>query len=178
MPQEGIHANYPCFHNPTQKAGVLCYDGEGNEDYPNLHPEAYQRVRRWHPGIYSALAEKGVQVTDAMQGVSQWILHAHTTYGVVGNTFEPVSSLGALIRENENVRYALVAPQALEYRKGETTPIPTIFVDPNRIGLFDGEGHYIIPSTTGMSWDEPIKNIGDAIMFLRQNIVEEPNNAI
>lgn len=178
VPQAGIHANYPCFHNPTQKAGVLCYDGNGDEDYPNLHPEAYQRVRQWHPGIFSALAEKGVQVTDAMQGASQWIHHAHTSYGVVGNTFEPVSSLGALIRENEHVRYAMIAPQALEYRKGETTPIPTIFVDPNRLGMFDNEGHYIIPETTGMSWDAPIRNIGDAIMFLRQNIVEEPNKAI
>ncbi len=178
MPQAGIYANYPCFHNPTPKAGVLTYNSSGVEDYPNLHPEAYQRVRQWHPGIFSALAEKGVQVTDAMQGVSQWIQHAHTSYGVVGNTFEPVSSLGALIRENEHVRYAMIVPQALEYRKGETTPIPTIFVDPNRLGLFDNEGHYIIPETTGASWDAPIKNIGDAIMFFRQNIVEEPNNAI
>lgn len=178
MPHEGMHANYPCFHQPTPKAGVLTYNAEGEEDYPNIHPEAYTRVRNWHPGIYSALAEKGVQVTDAMQGVSQWIQHAHTTYGVVGNTFEPVSSLGALIRENEHVRYALIAPQALEYRKGERTPIPTIFVDPNRLGLFDAEGDYIIPEYTGTSWDAPVRNIGDAIMFLRQNIVEEPDKAI
>ena len=178
MPQQGIHANYPCFHHPTPKAGVLTYNSEGNEDYPNIHPEAYQRVRQWHPGIYSALAEKGVQVTDAMQGASQWIQHAHTAYGVVGNTFEPVSSLGALIRENEHVRYALIAPQALEYRKGQTTPIPTIFVNTNRLGLFDNEGHYIIPDYTGASWDAPVRNIGDAIMFLRQNLVEDPSAPI
>jgi hypothetical protein len=89
-----------------------------------------------------------------------------------------VSSLGALIRENENVRYAMIVPQALEYRKGETTPIPTIFVDPNRLGLFDAEGDYIIPANTGISWDAPVKNIGDAIMYLRQNLVEEPSKAI
>lgn len=177
-PHEGVYANYPCFHRPTPKAGVLTYDSNGDEDYPNIHPEAIPRVRDWHPGIYTALAEKGVQVTDAMQGASKWIQHAHTSYGVVGNTFEPVSSLGALIRENENVRYAMIVPQALEYRKGETTPIPTIFVDPNRLGLFDAEGNYIIPANTGISWDAPVKNIGDAIMYLRQNLVEEPSKAI
>lgn len=177
FPINNIPANYPCFAKPTNKSGILTQDGDGTQTYPDLHPEAYQPVRNWHPTAYTALAEKGVQVTDAVQGASKWIRHAHTSYGVVGNTFEPVSSLGALVRANEKTRHTLIAPQGMEYRSGETEPIPTLFVNPNRTGLFEN-GVYYEPDLVGMNWEASLKSIGDALMYFRWYLVEVPDAAI
>ena len=178
-PIKGISSNYPCFLQPTSKAGIICFDSEGNDIYPTVSDSPFQWcVRNWHPSTYTALAEKGVQVTDAVQGASKWIRQAHTSYGVVGNTFEPVSSLGALVRSNEKTRHILIAPQGLEARKGETELIPTIFVDPNRVGLYDADDQYYEPDAVGISWEAPIKLIGDALMYFRNYLVEEPNNPI
>ena len=178
MPIKGSTGNFPAFDNPTPAAGILCRKKVGDaytDSYPNVYPDEYPHARRWHPSIYSALAEKGIQVTDAVQVASRWIFHAHADYGIVGNNFEPVSSAGCLVRENEHTTYSLVAPQSWEANT-ESTPLPTIFVDPNRIAIFDDDDSFVVPEYTGMSWEYPLKNIGDAIVYFRRYLVEDKGN--
>ena len=175
--------NYVALQRPTTKAGVIAPADNV------MDPSYYYFVRYWHPRATSSIAEKGVQVTDAVQGASQWVQHAHVTYGVVGNTFEPVSSLGALVRDNENIRYAIVAQQSLEGNAQNTAntnknPIPTIFLDPNFQGCYDADGnlgYYDTDDTfrntdfLGDSWDRPLRNLGEAVNYFRQYLVEDPS---
>ena len=175
--------NYVCLQQPTAKAGVIAPAGNV------MDPAYYYFVRYWHPRATSSIAEKGVQVTDAVQGASQWVQHAHVTYGVVGNTFEPVSSLGALVRDNEHIRYAIVAQQSLEGNANNTVntnkdPIPTIFLDPNFQGCYDADGNlgYYDSGNTfhrtdflGDTWDRPLHNLGEAVNYFRQYLVEDPS---
>lgn len=176
--------NYVCLTAPTAKAGVIApADGV-------MRSDDYYYVRYWHPRATSAIAEKGVQVTDAVQGASRWIQHAHVTYGVVGNTFEPVSSLGGLVRDNENILYAIVPQQSLEAKNPNNAykdDIPTLFLDPNFQGCYDaaGElGYYDSDSTfhrtdfLGDSWDRPLRNLGEAVNYFRQYLVEDPSAEI
>ena len=177
MPQAGSTALYPAFDSPTPAPGILCrrmVDGNYVNSYPNVYPDDYPHPRRWHPTIYSDLVDKGIHITDAVQNASIWILRSHTPYGIVGNTFEPVSTLGCLVRENENVTYTLVAPQSWE-AETESTPIPTLFVDPNRTALFDAEDNLILSGHTGLSWDRPLKNIADAVLYFRMRMVKDNN---
>ncbi|MBR1631102.1 MAG: hypothetical protein IJ680_04530 [Paludibacteraceae bacterium] len=163
MPIVGSNGNFPAFANPTLTAGIIAAaDG-------SLHADSIRLARDWHPRTISAMVEKGVQVTDAIQGVSEWIRHAHTTNDVVGNRFEPVSTLGALVRENEQVTYALVETQS---READGTLIPTIFVDPNRVNIDEG-GNYLL-GVVGNSWDAPLANMGDAVNFFRDSLVQDP----
>lgn len=175
MPQSGSTGLYTAFESPTPLPGILCrrkVDGVYVDTYPNVYPDDYPHPRRWHPTIYSDLVDKGIQITDAVQNASIWILRSHTPYGIVGNTFEPVSTLGCLVRANENITYTLVAPQSWE-AETESTPIPTLFVDPNRTALFDAEDNLIMSGHTGLSWDKPLKNIADAVLYFRMRMVRE-----
>ena len=193
LPQKGSSANFPCFFNPTVDptnwedaslpgAGVFCgtfspvrFDDGGTfvkDDAWNVHPEFYPDPRIWHLTSYSALDQKGVQVTDAVQDASRWVRHAHTDYGVVSNPYEPVSTLGALVRKPDPMSYALVAPQGVEGRNGGD-PIPTLFIDPNRKGVFDSSDEFVFSELEGNCWDMPIKDIGEAIQFFRQYLVDD-----
>ena len=145
------------------------------EAYPQVYPEYYPLARWWHPLAYTSLAEKGVQVTDAIQGASRWIRHAHTATDVVGNFFEAVSSLGAMVRANEKIKYALISPQGKESRSGDQTPIPTLFVDPSRKPKFN-EDELVPFDTTGCSWDDPLSTIGDALEYFKLYVVDDVLN--
>ncbi len=178
LPQKGSSNNFPCFFSPTVNPDNWAVDTlPGAGVFKKLVAEdkldSIPGPRIWHLTSYSALDQKGVQVTDAIQGVSQWILHAHTDYGVVTNPFRPVSTLGALVRKSDPVTYALIAPQGQEGRAG-TTPIPTIFIDPNRKGVFGDDGKFVYQTKEGYSWDHPIRDIGEAIQFFRQYLVDDP----
>lgn len=179
MPVKGSTANFPCFFDPTVNpdnwdeagkpgAGVFLHLAS-SDDIPG--------PRIWHLTSYSALDHKGVQVTDAFQTLSESLRHAHTDYGIVTNPFEPVSTLGALVRQPDPMRHTMIAQQALEGRKSSAA-IPTIFVDPQRAGSFDGEDHFVMPENSGISWDYPLHSIGDALMYFRTYLVEVPGNAI
>ena len=177
LPLKGSSNNFPCFFSPTVNPdnwddASLPGAGVFKKLVADNNLSAIPGPRIWHLTSYSALDQKGVQVTDAIQGVSQWILHAHTDYGVVTNPFRPVSTLGALVRRSDPVTYALIAPQGQEGRAGGAA-IPTIFIDPGRKGVFDSEGKFVYQDKEGYSWDHPIRDIGEAIQFFRQYLVDD-----
>lgn len=176
MPVEGSSANYPCFFAPTVDPNnwqSTTYPGAGV--LMHMRPVDYPGPRIWHLTSYSALDQKGVQWNEAVQNASPWLIHAHTDYGVVSNPYEPVSTLGALVRQPDPLTYELVVPQSSEYRK-DPSPIPTLFVDPNRKGSFDGDGNFVQKSKEGDSWDVPIKDLGEALSFFRKYLVADEDN--
>ena len=178
LPVQGSSNNFPCFFSPTVNPDNWAVDTlPGAGVFKKLVAEdkldSIPGPRIWHLTSYSALDQKGVQVTDAIQGVSEWILHAHTDYGVVTNPFRPVSTLGALVRRSDPTTYALIPPQGAEGRNGGDR-IPTIFIDPNRKGVFDGNGKFVYQTKEGYSWDHPLRDIGEAIQFFRQYLVDDP----
>ena len=179
MPTEGATTNFPCFFKPTvvplKWDSVNATEGiYGAGVFATLRPIDIPGPRIWHLTSYSALDQKGVQVTDAVQDVSEWIRHTHTDYGVVTNPFEPVSTLGALVRKPDPISYALVAPQGAEGRVegAGSTLIPTIFIDPNRPGVYV-DGKFVPQDIEGNSWTTPLKDMGEAIMFFRKYLVDD-----
>lgn len=183
MPVEGGSDNFPCFFSPTvvplnwdsvnTSAGIY-----GAGVLAHMRPVDYPGPRIWHLTSHSYLDQKGVQYSPAMVDPPLWLIHAHTDYGVVSNPYEPASTLGALVRKPDNMRHALIAPQGMEGRNDATTPIPTVFVDLSHEGDFDGEGRFRVPDHSGDSWDAPLHSIGDALMYYRTYLVEEPTKAI
>ena len=169
FPKKGSTGNFPCFFEPTvdpsnwdKRSSSITGPGV----FMHLDAAHIPGPRIWHLTSYSALDHKGVQVTDAVQDASEWIRHAHTDYGVVSNPFEPVSTLGALVRQPDALTYALIAPQGLEGRQGGS-PIPTLFIDPKRKGVYDSNGDFVRQDHEGNSWDVPIRDIGEAMQFFR-----------
>ncbi|MBQ6985332.1 MAG: hypothetical protein IJQ20_10475 [Paludibacteraceae bacterium] len=178
LPIKGSSGNFPCFFNPTVDptdwSRVSRKDSiYGPGVFMHMYPYYFPGPRLWHLTSYSALDQKGVQVTDAIQDASQWIRHAHTDYGVVTNPFEPVSTLGALVRQPDPITYALVPPQGLEARNGATEPIPTLFINPNRVGVYDSVGNFVPQEKEGSSWTVPIRDLGEALQFFRQYLVND-----
>ena len=182
MPVEGGSDNFPCFFSPTvvplnwdsvnTSAGIY-----GAGVFKHLYPVQYPGPRIWHLTSHSYLDQKGVQWSSAMVDPPIWLIHAHTDYGVVSNPYEPASTLGALVRKPDNMRHALFPQQGLEGRKNAGL-IPTVFVDLSHEGDFDGDGHFVTPPHSGDSWDAPLHSIGDALMYFRTYLVEEPTKAI
>ncbi|MBR3647474.1 MAG: hypothetical protein IKN59_03680 [Paludibacteraceae bacterium] len=179
MPAEGSSANHPCFFNPTVDPDNWEHVGVVDADHTLYGAGVITSVARtvdlpgprvWHLTSYSALDQKGVQYNETMSGVSEWLIHAHTDYGVVSNPYEPASTLGALVRKPDPITYALIAPQGLEGRLGGD-PIPTIFIDPNRKGVFV-EGVFTPQEHEGNSWDTPIRDLGEGVQYFRQRFVD------
>ena len=172
MPVPGTSGIYPCFSNPAVAAGILC-----NADGSALKESEIRRARAWILLSITGLAEKGVQVTEAVQGVSEWVKHAHSSTGIVGSRFEPVSSLGALVRENEKVQHTLVSRQSKEQAEGAGT-LPTLFVDPQRkAARIVGSDTVYTTATVGNSWETPLKNLGDAINYFGRYLDQtDPDN--
>ena len=188
MPIEGSHGNFPCFFHPTVNPNNWSeHDHEAAIFGPGVFKhleEIYAETgslpgpRVWHLTSYSAIDQKGVQASAGMQGLSPWLIHAHTPYGVVSNPYEPSSTLGGLVRKPDPIVYALVKPQGLEGREGpdKDTPIPTIFVDPNRKGFYE-DGHFVPQDKEGNSWTTPIMDLGEAVEYFRKKFVDgDPNN--
>jgi len=178
MPVKGSSGKFPCFFNPTVVPSDWHYYDEPTGVYGagvmmHIAPERYPGPRIWHLTSYSTLDQMGVQASDAMVDVSPWLRHSHTDYGVVSNPYEQVSTLGALVRQPDALRYALVPPQGVEGRRS-STPIPTLFIDPNRKGVFDESGAFVPQDYEGISWDVPIKDLGEAISYFRQYLVDDP----
>ena len=178
MPTAGSSSNFPCFFTPTVDPNNWNHtDASSGLHGPGVFMHLPRLVdipgpRIWHLTSYSALDQKGVQVTDAVQDASEWIRHAHTDYGVVTNPYEPVSTLGALVRKPDPMLYALVLPQGQEGREG-CDSLPTLFIDPNRPGTFDSSGQFVPQPHEGNSWDTPIKDMGEAISYFRQYLVDD-----
>lgn len=177
MPVNGTLGNHPCFFNPTVDPTNWHRYDPANDYYgagvmAHLRPVDYPGPRIWHLTSYSALDQKGVQANETMTGVSFWLRHAHTDYGVVSNPYEPVSTLGALVRRSDPLTYELIAPQGYEGRVGGA-PIPTLFIDPNRKGVYDEDGNFVEQTKEGDSWNVPIKDLGEAISFFRQYLVDD-----
>ena len=184
MPVKGAHGNYPCFFNPT--VNPLDWT-EHNHETGVTGPGVFQHIapgrlmehygpRIWHLTSYSAIDQKGVQVSEAVQDVSPWLKHAHTDEGVVTNPYEPSSTLGALVRKPDPIVYSLVKQQGLEGRLDGETLIPTLFIDPNRKGVYDNEGNFVTQKREGNSWDTPIRDLGEAVQFFRQYFVDDPSS--
>lgn len=160
----GNNALYPYFIGTDGQGTVATDIGAG------LSTDDIPRPISWKPAAISGLAEKGVQVTDALSGASDWIKHAHTDTDLLGYEYEPVSSLGALVRREEKIRSSLIKNQEKEiYREagytsldytgaighadspkaflpdnGSNEVIPTIFVDPLR-KLTEKNGNAVTP---------------------------------
>lgn len=180
MPTEGSFSNHPCFFAPTvvplnwdsvnTSAGIY-----GAGVLAHMRPVDYPGPRIWHLTSYSALDQKGVQWNETMTDLSPWLVHAHTEYGVVSNPYEPASTLGALVRKPDPIVYALVPQQGLEGRLNGD-PIPTIFIDPNRKGVFE-EGVFVPQEQEGNSWNTPIRDLGEGVQYFRQRFVDTiPSN--
>ncbi|MBQ9363677.1 MAG: T9SS type A sorting domain-containing protein [Bacteroidaceae bacterium] len=167
---------FPMFKQPTVDAGVQ-YESSGAVDPTKTGDgESYQRVYNWHPLAMSDLRAKAVQVTDAVQGLSSEIIHAHTDVDVVGRSFEAVSSCGALAHSYRNIQYALLPSQEkVEGRlSSETELMPTLFVDPNLLvagGENDDENTgFLDDQPMGTSWTHPMVNLADAIYFFKAKL--------
>ena len=179
LPIKNSSSSFPCFFEPT--VTPLNWDSVNTAKgiYGAGVFTSLERLtdipgpRIWHLTSYSALDQKGVQVTDAIQDASQWIRHAHTDYGVVSNPYEPVSTLGALVRKPDPMTYALVPQQGIEGRKGNGDSIPTIFINPNRKGVYDAKDNFTYSGHEGNSWDTPVRDLGEAIQFFRQYLVDD-----
>ena len=180
LPIKNSSSSFPCFFEPT--VTPLNWDSVntargiyGAGVFTSLaRLTDIPGPRIWHLTSYSALDQKGVQVTDAIQDASEWIRHAHTDYGVVSNPYEPVSTLGALVRKPDPMTYALILPQGTEGRaSGTLTPIPTIFIDPNRKGVYDAGDNFTYSGHEGNSWGTPVRDLGEAIQFFRQYLVDD-----
>ncbi len=179
--------NFPVFRQPSlqwgasESAAGIQYDENGNVDPTATAPgQPYQQVYNWHPLSTSALRLKSVQVTDAIQGISSSVLHAHTDVDVVGRHFEAISSCGALAHTTRTFQHALVP--SLE--SGESDAIPTLFVDPQRkvVGQQNGEestgwDDNAEGNEVGMSWAKPASNVPDAIVYFKQHLVEGGDEA-
>lgn len=177
LPVNHTLGNHPCFFHPTADPNDWDRYDPANGIYgagvfQHLYPVQYPGPRVWHLTSYSALDQKGVQANETVKDVSPWLLHAHTDYGVVSNPYEPVSTLGALVRRPDPLAYALIAPQGYEGRVGGD-PIPTLFIDPDRKGVYDEDGHFIEQPQEGNSWTAPIKDFGEALSFFRQYLVDD-----
>ena len=177
LPVNHTLGNHPCFFHPT--ADPTDWDRYepsngiyGAGVFQHLYPVQYPGPRVWHLTSYSALDQKGVQANETVKDVSPWLLHAHTDYGVVSNPYEPMATLGALVRRPDPLTYALIAPQGYEGRVGGD-PIPTLFIDPDRTGVFDSVGNFVPQSQEGNSWTAPIKDFGEALSFFRQYLVDD-----
>ncbi len=174
MPTKGSMGNFCCFFNPTVNPNNWNDTLPGAGVFMNYNtPATIPGPRIWHLTSYSAIDQKGVQVNDAIQDVSPWLRHAHTDYGVVSNPYEPVSTLGGLVRKPDPVTYALVPMQGLEGREDPNTLIPTLFIDPNRKGVYDSNGNFVAQDREGNSWNTPIRDIGEAIKYFRQYMEED-----
>jgi len=177
-PNRTSSGNHPCFFAPTVDPANwdnTSPTAPGPGVFQTMRPEDFPGPRIWHLTSYSALDQKGVQANQTVTDASPWLLHSHTDYGVVTNPFEPVSTLGALVRKIDPIKYALVPPQGVEGRLGGD-PIPTLFIDPNRKGVYDEDGHLVEPDQEGHSWDAPIKEFGEAITYFRQYLEDDPGN--
>ena len=177
LPVNHTLGNHPCFFHPT--ADPTDWDRYepsngiyGAGVFQHLYPVQYPGPRVWHLTSYSALDQKGVQANETVKDASPWLLHAHTDYGVVSNPYEPASTLGALVRKPDPIVYALVPQQGLEGRLNGD-PIPTLFIDPNRTGVFDSVGNFVPQAKEGNSWTAPIKDFGEALSFFRQYLVDD-----
>ncbi|MBQ8938887.1 MAG: hypothetical protein IJ047_01515 [Paludibacteraceae bacterium] len=181
MPSKGSISNHPCFFHPSVNPNNWAehdHDAQiyGAGVFLHLTASGIPGPRIWHLTSYSAIDQKGVQVSEAVQNVSPWLIHAHTDYGVVSNPYEPSSTLGALVRKPDPITYVLVEPQGLEGRKGGEK-IPTLFIDPNRPGVYDEDGVFLPQDKEGNSWDTPICDIGEAVEFFRKCFKDaDPSN--
>lgn len=144
----------------------------------------------WKPAAISSLVGKGVQVTNSLSGISDWIKHAHTYTDIFGDKYDPISSIGALVRRRVQVSGAMVNNQEQELYagydvsqytgaleeghsilpdNGSNATLPTIFVDPTR-KLTNEDGTSVIAigqHGIGSSWDTPVAHINDAIDYFR-----------
>ena len=168
--------NFPMFSQPTAAAGIQYGAGGVVDPTATADGQPYQDVYNWHPLALSDLKGKAVQVTDAVHGVADEILHAHTDEDVVGREFEAISSCGALAHSYRTIEYVLLPTQEkVEGRQpGETVLIPTLFVDPNMKVAGDTnsetETGYQDNQHIGQSWTHPMGNLADAINFFKEKL--------
>ena len=179
LPIKGSNSNHPCFFSPTVDPNNWdTYDPENGIYGAGVFMHLARTVdipgpRIWHLTSYSALDQKGVQWNSSVQNSSKWLVHAHTDYGVVTNPFEPVSTLGALVRRPDPLTYELIPQQGEEGRTEGGDLLPTLFIDPNRKGSYDESGAFVQRSKEGDSWDVPIKDLGEALSFFRQYLEDD-----
>ena len=192
MPTKGSTGNFCCFFKPTvdpNKWDSINYNVSDEEHNVGLYgPGVFQHIypvqipgpRLWHLTTYSALDQKGVQWNAAMKDVSWYLQHAHTDYGVVTNPYEPVSTLGALVRKPDPITYVLMPPQGVEGRQAllhhPDSVIPTLFIDPKRKGVYDSIGQFVPQTHEGNSWETPARDLGEAISYFRRYLKDDEHD--
>ena len=216
------NANYPYFigtdghgtmngysgagYNPSVAMGTVTYTDAPANTTIDPSQTGLPRPIYWKLAAITSLAEKGVQVTSSLSVNSEWIRHAHTETDLFGDIFRPKSSLGALIRRDEQFGCAMIANQEIVLYQdngysqsgvssytgalnssssfltnlmpddGTEATLPTIFVDPARNA--GQKGIIIGEQGIGASWDKPIGHINDAIYFFKQHIKRDGNGDI
>ena len=135
--------NYPIFTQPSATAGA-----NGATESPLA----------WRADPKSYLQQKGVQVSQ-LNTFSNIITKSHSAKDFVRNVFNPVSALGAFAVTDE--KYQVAYLPAVD---GSGSPIPTLFVDPNRV-VKDKD-----VTTSGSSWDTPLNNVSEAVKHMEEYI--------
>ena len=144
----GNEANYPYFIGSNGRGRMMGHVGAGmntslpmgtiDEDYANglvdtPDPEkvGIPRPIYWKPAAITSMAEMGLQVTDALHLSSEWVLHAHTSTDLFGDSYEPMSTFGALVRRDEQFGCVMVKNQEIEYytEKGYTQSSLAVYND-------------------------------------------------
>ena len=102
---EGTYANYPYFIGSDGRGTLTDVHGAGLNTIP--------RPIYWKPAAITSMAKKGLQVTDALHLTSKWIEHAHTETDLFLDTYEPMSTFGALTRRDEQIGCVMVPNQEI-----------------------------------------------------------------
>lgn len=135
---------YPYFTQPTEAAGVT---SEVNPFY------------NWKPLAYTEIDMLGVQEqfsTDV--NISTFLVNASTVDDIADHNYDALSTLGAFTKDREDFRGVLMASQ---YEKDGGKPIPTVFVDANRVVGQNADEL----AKTGTSWDFAVGSISKCISY-------------
>lgn len=145
---------FPQFRQPTNDGGSNAIVGVVKETTADDYP----RNQNWKPDGTSQLRAQGVQVTDLNDNAN--IIQSHITQDYGGANYVAKTVLGAIVPYEETIVHVLVA--SLE--KGESTMIPTLFVDPAT-----GKGYTADATEVGSSWTQPLSTINDALGYFRSH---------
>ncbi|MBO4594032.1 MAG: leucine-rich repeat domain-containing protein, partial [Bacteroidaceae bacterium] len=180
VPTEDVKSgNFPIFSHPTTAAGIMHDEGVIDQT-ATADGEPYQDIYNWHPLSVSNLRGHGKQIVDVTIASASQIQHANADRDAVGIKYESVSTCGALTNTYRTIQYALLPPlEATEGRIPDvTTPIPTIFVDPNvvTVGENNDDEHgttgYLDSAPMGYSWTHPLNNLQDAVYFFQNQLTD------
>lgn len=138
--------NFVIFQSPSSTAGA-----GGN----------VTRLTAWYPNPLTDLDKKAVQL-DLGYSTQAFSVSSNARVDLFHKNFEPLSTLGAIDTDIEDIETASVEAANVSDNGGSTSLIPTLFVDPNRV--VTDRTH-----KSGGSWDYPLNNISEAVYYFQHN---------